>query len=79
MRLYKKENPRYFDKIARESLEAGNGVSALPVMQSDLLVKELVMVLSHIGMKSRTHAPTLKDAVPSVKRFSLNNNGSRVV
>jgi hypothetical protein len=57
LRLYKKENPRDFDKIAREALEHGDGVSALPGMQSDLLVRELVMVLGHIGQRSKNVCP----------------------
>ena len=77
LRLYKKENPRDFDKIAREALEHGDGVSALPGMQSDLLVRELVMVLGHIGQRSKTYAPTLKDAVASVKNFSLKDRPDR--
>jgi len=77
LRLYKKENLRDFDNIAREALEGGDGVSSLPGMQSDLLVRELVMVLGHIGQRSKTYAPTLKDAVASVKNFSLKDKPDR--
>ena len=77
LRLYKKENMRDFDNIAREALEGGDGVSSLPGMQSDLLVRELVMVLGHIGQRSKTYAPTLKDAVASVKNFSLKDKPDR--
>ena len=77
LRVYKEENRRFFDAVKRQMQSDGNGVMVLPGMHSDLLVRELVMVLGHIDLKSKTHAPTLEDAIENVKNFSLNDHPDR--